>query len=405
MNQPNPRFQRLSIPPRFGYGMSLWLVLGCAAPRESGDLPEVNAGLSALAANRSVELSIDADLDALARPNPTRSRTLVDQAAMDLESVMDRARARPPIVNDDPTPPTPVLTADQDTSAKTGHSRPEPVFADAAASKTPVRAHDSLTITAQEAWSQAASKAEPHAARNPEDELVTLAENMASLLREPGTMHRPKLPDEAALAPIEALRPGALESLDQADSALSRRLRPADRRTLLDARDRLAAGTSASTESQPLSKWTGTTPVRIGRSALCTKVAGFGQYTPYPTSTFTAGKPVVAIVYTEVENFASRPARESDTAPGGASTADQVSVELSQSLTLFQDPGGLQAWHKPPQRIIETARNRRRDFYLVQRIELPRTLSIGRYNLKITVRDHTTGAEAESIIPITITAN
>jgi hypothetical protein len=38
-------------------------------------------------------------------------------------------------------------------------------------------------------------------------------------------------------------------------------------------------------------------------------------------------------------------------------------------------------------------------------IELPATLSIGRYNLKVTVTDRTTGAQAERVLPIEVVAD
>ena len=42
--------------------------------------------------------------------------------------------------------------------------------------------------------------------------------------------------------------------------------------------------------------------------------------------------------------------------------------------------------------------------YLIQQIELPRTLSIGRFNLKVQIKDLGNNAEAEVIIPISIVA-
>ena len=115
-----------------------------------------------------------------------------------------------------------------------------------------------------------------------------------------------------------------------------------------------------------------------------------------------AGRALPAIVYVEVENFTSRPAKETDPIIQGVSTADQTSVELTQSLSLFQDATSLLVWHRPPQVAIETSRGVRRDFYLTQMIELPRTLGVGKYNLKVTIKDRTTGSEAEAIIPITL---
>jgi hypothetical protein len=89
----------------------------------------------------------------------------------------------------------------------------------------------------------------------------------------------------------------------------------------------------------------------------------------------------------------------------GSSLSDLISVDLSQSLSLYQDQGGLLSWHRPARPVIETSRNKRRDFYIIQQIELPSGLSIGRYNLKVTIKDRTSGGEAETILPITIVAD
>jgi hypothetical protein len=43
--------------------------------------------------------------------------------------------------------------------------------------------------------------------------------------------------------------------------------------------------------------------VRIARSALCTRVEGFGQYEPFADNTFVAGRTTKMIVYTEIENL------------------------------------------------------------------------------------------------------
>ncbi|MBS0195908.1 MAG: hypothetical protein JSR77_04040 [Planctomycetes bacterium] len=154
----------------------------------------------------------------------------------------------------------------------------------------------------------------------------------------------------------------------------------------------------------PEAKPASSSNLRVARAVLCTKVMGFGKYNPYSSTTFSAGRAVPAIIYVEIENFASRPARDGDPTIADAALSELSSVELSQSLTLYQDPSGLQAWHHPSQSVIETSRGQRRDFYLIQQVELPRTLSIGRYNLKVTVKDKTSGQESEAMIPVTIVA-
>jgi hypothetical protein len=178
-------------------------------------------------------------------------------------------------------------------------------------------------------------------------------------------------------------------------------------RTLADARDRILAQPGAANESltKTLARLAPPPALKIGRAVLCTRVQGFGRYDPLSTDTFIAGKPIRAIVYIELDGFMSRPARAGDPVDSAMSLSEQVSVELSQSITLFHDPSGLQAKFVPPKTVVDTTRNKRRDFYLIQQIELPATLTIGKYNLKITVKDMTSSGEAEAVLPVKVVAD
>lgn len=147
--------------------------------------------------------------------------------------------------------------------------------------------------------------------------------------------------------------------------------------------------------------------LRIATAALCTRVNGFGQYEPFAEYTFLAGRTTRMIVYAEVENFGHRAAHGDD--PGmetlTSTSSGYVAVELSQELRLWHDADGSMQWRKPEQTVIEVGRNKRRDFYLVQQVELPPTLSVGKYNLKVTIRDKVTGSVDERSIPIKIVAD
>lgn len=210
-----------------------------------------------------------------------------------------------------------------------------------------------------------------------------------------------------ALASLETLYPGALERLADPASALSRSLPGEDRRTLLEARERVMSepGAASAGVREAVALLQGPQPqVRVIRALFCSRVEGFGRYASMG-DTFVAGRPLRAIVYAELDQFAYRAAREGDPGQRGVPLAEQESVDLSQSLSLYHDASGLLAWHRPAQTVVETTRARRRDFYLIQQIELPRTLGVGRYNLKVTVKDRTSGAESEAIIPFTIVAD
>ncbi len=244
--------------------------------------------------------------------------------------------------------------------------------------------------------------------------LVDLAAKMASLLRQTDASGKPLLTDAAALTPIEAMKPGVLASL--ANTSINAKhplfnLNAPDRETLANARERLLNNPEGVPEQ--LIKSLRTPPgdfadigpqLALSDMALCTRVDGFARYEPYASTTFVAGKPIRAIVYTQVANFSSRPARDSDPVQRNVSTSEQVSVDLTQALSLYHDQDGLLVWQRPAQTVIETSRAKRNDFYLVQQIELPRSITIGRYNLKAIVTDRTTGAQAERIVPIEVVA-
>lgn len=146
----------------------------------------------------------------------------------------------------------------------------------------------------------------------------------------------------------------------------------------------------------------------FGTVALCSRVESFGRYTPFTGNRFLAGRTNPAIVYAEVENFTQRPVTEADGASGTAhrnADPDELAVELTIRAELFHDDGSRQ-WRSAEAAVRDIARTRRRDFFLVQRIDLPANLSVGKYNLKVTVRDRLGGdAVVETTIPITIVAD
>lgn len=212
------------------------------------------------------------------------------------------------------------------------------------------------------------------------------------------------------LIALETLQPGAgaLE-LDKLMNAVSPRERDAIRalrdlsrtlvndpalradpdalsRALREHADRLTAAASPGT-------------LALGTVALCQKVESYGRFTPLTSSSFLAGKPIAAIVYTEVQNFAQRPTEGADNA------ASHWQTELSQELQLILEADGSRQWQQPEAVIRDVTRSKRADYFLVQRIDLPRTLSVGKYTLKVIVRDKAGGAETETLIPMQIVAD
>lgn len=242
---------------------------------------------------------------------------------------------------------------------------------------------------------------EQAAARTPEERLGDAADGLAEVLREQAGAG--SLRAHLVLSALELIRgqgagpaPGGLTAGQSAALEAFRGVVTAAGSVAerddgsADLADRFRALAEGLEERQPL---------RITRAELCTRVTGFGRYTPFAAARFPAGRGQRAIVYVEVDRFVQR---ELGTGDEAREPGDRYVVELSQELNLYNESGSLLALRHPEQKVVETSRNRRRDFYLVNEIALPPTLSVGRYNLKVTMRDKSDGAVAETVIPIDI---
>ena len=225
---------------------------------------------------------------------------------------------------------------------------------------------------------------------------------------------RPTFADAAAGTALDAV------ATDTAGQGLSSDLSPGQRRVIDAFRGvvrALASGsaaagdprTAANAFSSAAAALEDTQGLHVRRAVLCSRVTGFGRYEAMARAGFVAGRPARFIVYTELDRFAHRAARESD--PGRAEIGaaaegeELLTVELTQELSLWHDADGSAQWKHPEQTVVEVSRNRRRDFYLVQQVELPANLSVGKYNLKVSVRDRVSGAVDEAQIPIVIVAD
>ncbi len=206
----------------------------------------------------------------------------------------------------------------------------------------------------------------------------------------PGAMPKVITPDQKEGGPLSADDRQAVESLREFFSGVA--AIPAD--TSPDARaDRMAELADRLLESRPM---------QIRTPVLCSRVAGYGQFTPLPGSRFQQGVPIHAIVYAEITRFGHRPIGETSQT---GNPGDRWTVELTQTLQLFHDADGSMAWSRPEERIIENSRNKRKDFFLIHEITLPATLTIGAYRLKVIMKDKTTGHQDEAIIPLEIVAD
>ncbi|MAB84050.1 MAG: hypothetical protein CMJ24_11560 [Phycisphaerae bacterium] len=172
----------------------------------------------------------------------------------------------------------------------------------------------------------------------------------------------------------------------------------------------IAIGTDMDSETNPmLALSTATTELQrrlkqtpdleLPTLALCTRVGGFGDFDEWSPKTdqkhysFVAHTSQPVIIYLEMEGFTSN-----------LNDNDLWETVTSQHLTIYSDRDGIPVWKEDWQSASDRSRKRRRDYFTVQKFQLPRGLSVGRYQLKVRVRDEKTGAETEQNIPFTMTA-
>jgi hypothetical protein len=129
----------------------------------------------------------------------------------------------------------------------------------------------------------------------------------------------------------------------------------------------------------------------IPNSVLCTNVDRFGVYEPMEPATFKAGQNNVAVLYVEVANFSSV-----------LNGRQQWETRLKHEGVLYSETG-LNVWQDQSDTVVDVSRNRRHDFYVVEKLRLP-NLPVGRYLLKVTVTDLQVSRVAEATVPIQVVA-
>ncbi len=226
-------------------------------------------------------------------------------------------------------------------------------------------------------------------------ELAAILSSLASTSDDPGAAAlalaglEVLLPDETgSLVEEGVLSDGELASLDAARAFL----RSMSSEGSLASPGQLSSGLE---EIQAgLHAWTG---MVVTKSALCTRVDGFGRYETFDTYRFVAGRAQPAIVYVELERFGQREFVGPDGQP-------RFETKLSQRLELYHVADDLNTWNRAAETVTDVTRNHLRDYYLINQITLPANLGVGRYHLKVVMRDLVSEKVAESIIPIEIVA-
>jgi len=373
------------------------LLAGCAAQPAApkADKTEANTGLNALASDAaparggvtgdtdSGELAAGANYKPGTKLSEAELKKLADESAVDLEKLLAERNKRQQGAG------KPI-----DTTAATDPK----ASSDAAASSEPVV--QAAPVEPPKVEEKPVVDEDPHA------RVERLASELSGLIQKRLVTAADPVPDVLALAAIEALKPGGSAALpDGVDKSLS----PPELKAVNAVRDLIRGlvgdpatardpAKAADRVMEVLKQLSQTKPLTIARAALCSKVTGFGQYTAFGGNAFLAGSGQKAIIYTEVDGFAHR--------EEVASGETMYGVELSQEAALFYAPDNTLQWRWPEQQVREVSRNKRRDFYVIRQIDLPRNLTVGQYVLKVTIRDKAEGkAVAQTSIPVTVVAD
>src|SRR5687767_3346735 len=132
----------------------------------------------------------------------------------------------------------------------------------------------------------------------------------------------------------------------------------------------------------------------IPTAALCTRVEQFGVYTPVAATRFVSGAPNEVILYCEVANFASH-----------LNGKGAWETKLKYTTALYTDnEAGMPVWQGNDTPITDECRNRRRDFFLADKITLPANLPIGGYLMKVSIVDLHANRIAEATVPLQVVA-
>lgn len=389
---------------------ALCVVAGCASSTGSGDRGAANSGLEHLAAGERGSPTGEG----VATPDPSAIPGLEELlrrqhgAALDIEAALrqrEEPRAPSPTTARRPQEPPPVW----------GERAPEPA--------EPADEAEGLEVEA----SPEAPELEAEPSETPGERRWRLVhELMTDLLIEAAEAEDPFAP-LSAIAALEAASPGALERARVRDETGFSLLFPSQEAMLGAMTDLVRAWRDgdpdeASQEAQSVAdRLRAGGGLRLPKVAICRRVDGFGRYEAFSKPVFLAGRANEMILYVEVDRFAHAPAMWSETARAGRGArttreteretvderhADAFAVELTQSVQLWRDRDNLLVWSQPVQRDRWVSRNRVRDFYLVNRIILPATVSTGRYTLKVVMRDvNQPGGVAEAAIPIEVVSD
>ncbi len=149
-------------------------------------------------------------------------------------------------------------------------------------------------------------------------------------------------------------------------------------------RDSAAAATQLLDSVEDLRKLLRThADLQVATLKLCSKVESFGVFEEIKTASFQVGHRNRVIVYCEIRNFRIEPTEDS-----------QNRVLLAQKIKVLNSEGKT-VYDVGDEDVPYISRRPIEDFFLVQLVELPTSLSPGKYILRVYVEDKLAGKATE----------
>lgn len=130
-------------------------------------------------------------------------------------------------------------------------------------------------------------------------------------------------------------------------------------------------------------------PLTIVDLQFCRKIVAFGSREPLDASSLRAGQPV--LVYCEMTGLRYEPAD------------NRFQSRLSASGEIVPAGGGAPVWSESLGNADDFCRQRRRDYYVNYRLEIPANLEPGKYQFRVTQKDIQSGQTAAASLDFTIT--
>lgn len=377
---------------------------GCGGGADTrAEKPGVNVGLKSIVDEGAVEAgtaSTESELEALmalqaAQLAEAYGTPMEEVEAPDLDWVNEAPPETSAEASGEETDTSLANLLGDDSADAAGAAQPE--GADTVASEAPdpaegtddeVAAEDADTVETLYARLDEALGQELDTTSEPFRTAVAMIALAAAQGRDPLEAIGPETKAGAALSPAE--RDSAAVVAEMLSSVLS-----------ADAADGDSRASALRDLSERLSRTMG---LNIPKALLCTEVRGFGRYSEFPKTDFLAGRRVRALLYVEVDRFEHR--EVDGTGLGGLPIEERWAIDVTQTLELWHDGDSkILAWKRPEEIVVETSRNKQRDFYLLTEIQLPETLTVGSYKLKVIIKDRVANARAEVLVPIGIVAD